>query len=143
MDAEQVMQIYDLVPQIDASATVSFGVGIFTLGLMRGSFLVLEKVLTRHGGQRGGDELFVDRVLTDAGPSPSTIKALLKVRRSQHGARPFSAMDTSRCRIQGTKSTVGHRKTTRPFLMVMIKTCSWFWNLGNEASFCEGSLLDG
>jgi hypothetical protein len=127
MDAEQVMQIDDLVPQIDASATVSFGVGIFTLGLMRGPFLVLEKVLTRHGGQRGGDELFVDRVLTDAGPSPPTIKAPLKVRRSQHGARPFS--------------TVGHRKTTRPFLKDMIKMCSWFLDLGNEASFCEGSLL--
>ena len=31
-DAEQVVQVDDLVPQVDASTTVPFGLGVFALG---------------------------------------------------------------------------------------------------------------
>ena len=54
-DAEEVVQVDDLVPQVDASTTVSFGLGVFALGGVRSSFLVSETVLVTHAGQAGED----------------------------------------------------------------------------------------
>ena len=38
VDAQQVVQVDDLVPQVDASTTLPFGEGGFALGLMTSSF---------------------------------------------------------------------------------------------------------
>ena len=47
-DAEHVVQVDNLVPQVDTSTTVSFGEGVFRLWLVTDSCLVLEEALARH-----------------------------------------------------------------------------------------------